>query len=186
MAIDELEFEKVWTDSDDFPTYEGSEEQVRADMQYHPDAIRDYINNVLLPALYAETAAGNIGDEQEGNVAATMAALLRRIEKNDKAIVDLAAGDAPEAVKSAICEFGETDWAEDLVDGYWELAISKEEHKRSSAAFGYRLESAVGENSYKTGTWNAHSTAVRYIEASGEIRLVAPEAYRGRITFFGV
>ena len=51
MSLPELSYEKVWTSAEDFPTYEGSEEQVRADNQYHPDAIKDYLNNVLLPAL---------------------------------------------------------------------------------------------------------------------------------------
>ena len=44
MAIKALEFEKKWTNPTDFPTYEPDEEQVRADLQYHPNAIAAYIN----------------------------------------------------------------------------------------------------------------------------------------------
>jgi hypothetical protein len=43
-----LAYEKVWTNDQDFPTYEGNEEQVREDFQYHPDAIQTYINEVLI------------------------------------------------------------------------------------------------------------------------------------------
>lgn len=51
MSLPELSYEKVWTSAEDFPTYEGSEEQVRLDYQYHPDAVKDYINERLIPAL---------------------------------------------------------------------------------------------------------------------------------------
>lgn len=51
MGLPELSYEKVWTSAEDFPTYEGSEEQVRRDYQYHPDAVKDYINEQLIPAL---------------------------------------------------------------------------------------------------------------------------------------
>lgn len=51
MAIGELSFDKVWTDPAQFPTYEGSEDQVRLDLQYHPDAIKGFINTYIIPAL---------------------------------------------------------------------------------------------------------------------------------------
>lgn len=51
MALTLLNFGKVWTDSNDFPTYEGSEEQVRADLQYHPDAIKAFLNETLIPEM---------------------------------------------------------------------------------------------------------------------------------------
>lgn len=51
MAIGELSFKKVWTNPTDFPTYEGSQEKVRSDMQYHPNVIKDFINTYIIPAL---------------------------------------------------------------------------------------------------------------------------------------
>lgn len=50
MSIADLAFTKSWTDSADFPTYEPSEDQVRADMQYLFDEIRDFINAYLVAA----------------------------------------------------------------------------------------------------------------------------------------
>lgn len=51
MAVNELSFGKTWESSTDFPTIEPNEAQVRADLQYHPDAIKDYINDTLVPAV---------------------------------------------------------------------------------------------------------------------------------------
>lgn len=56
MSLPELSYKKVWTSTEDFPTYEGSEEQVRRDNQYHPDAIKDYINEELLKTLQSPGA----------------------------------------------------------------------------------------------------------------------------------
>lgn len=78
MSLPELSYEKVWTSPEDFPTFEGSEEQVRLDNQYHPDAIKNYINDDLLPALqgtgkgkgascvgvFPVTGLGNVSDVQ--------------------------------------------------------------------------------------------------------------------------
>lgn len=60
--ISELVYERVWTNESDFPTYEPDEEQVRADFQYHPDAIRTYVNTVILAAL-RELNNGKMGAE---------------------------------------------------------------------------------------------------------------------------
>ena len=51
MAVDSLSFTKVWTEPSDFPTFESSEDKVREDLQFHPDAIKDYINEQIVPAL---------------------------------------------------------------------------------------------------------------------------------------
>lgn len=49
MAIRLLSFLRDWTNPSDFPTVEPDEATVRADLQYHPNAIKEYINNVLVP-----------------------------------------------------------------------------------------------------------------------------------------
>lgn len=50
----------MWTDHEDFPTVETSEDVVRADLQYQPDKIRDFING-MIDALAAKTDAAEIG-----------------------------------------------------------------------------------------------------------------------------
>ena len=47
MALTQMTFDKVWTNPVDFPTYEPNEEQVRADMQYLFDKIKNCYNNHL-------------------------------------------------------------------------------------------------------------------------------------------
>lgn len=47
----EFEFTKDWKDSDDFPTREYSEDQVREDIQYLFDEIKDYLNTIVVAAL---------------------------------------------------------------------------------------------------------------------------------------
>lgn len=51
QTIGELSFTKDWRNPTDFPTYEGSEDQVRADMQYLPDEIRTYLNTIVVEAI---------------------------------------------------------------------------------------------------------------------------------------
>lgn len=47
MSLSQMTFDKVWTNSADFPTYEANESQVRADMQYLFDRIKNCYNNHL-------------------------------------------------------------------------------------------------------------------------------------------
>ena len=53
MAIisENLEFSKEWTDSDDFPTREYSEDKVRDDIQYLFDELKNYINTIVVAAI---------------------------------------------------------------------------------------------------------------------------------------
>lgn len=77
QTIDGLTFTRDWRNREDFPTYENSEEVVRADMQYHPDALKDFINNTILPALNALIEGGyapgavDADAIQDGNVTAS-------------------------------------------------------------------------------------------------------------------
>lgn len=63
MALNLLSFNRDWKNPADFPTVEPDETTVRADLQYHPDAIKDYINETLVPShdslLYAKHSHAN-------------------------------------------------------------------------------------------------------------------------------
>lgn len=48
MGLSLMTFDKNWTNPVDFPTYEPDEEQVRADMQYLFDKIKNHYNNVFV------------------------------------------------------------------------------------------------------------------------------------------
>lgn len=57
MGLSHLSFLRDWKNPADFPTVEPDEATVRADLQYHPDAIKDYINETLIPSHDALTSA---------------------------------------------------------------------------------------------------------------------------------
>ena len=50
MGLGHLSFLRDWKNPADFPTVEPDEATVRADLQYHPEAIKDYINETLIPS----------------------------------------------------------------------------------------------------------------------------------------
>lgn len=56
--LSSLTFTRTWLSAEDFPTIEPDETTVREDLQYHPDAIKTYINETLVPAYNALLAAG--------------------------------------------------------------------------------------------------------------------------------
>ena len=57
MGLSHLSFLRDWKNPADFPTVEPDEATVRADLQYHPDAIKKYINETLIPSHDALTSA---------------------------------------------------------------------------------------------------------------------------------
>ena len=185
MAFSRLSYAKVWTNSRDFPSYEGSETQVRADMQYHPDAVKQFINSVLLPELESSKGAGLIGDDRKGTVALTLADIYKVLADHEEDIKDLAGGEAPESIRGVRLTFALTDWALSDDGSYYKIVFSKDDHKRASNAFGYVLSYLSG-GSYKKNTWATAGTDVRYSASTNEITLRTAEPYAGAVAFFGV
>lgn len=58
MAYSRLNFTKNWGNEADFPRYEESETQVRADLQELHDQTRAFLNRTLIPELEAEVFGG--------------------------------------------------------------------------------------------------------------------------------
>ena len=58
MAFEKLSFTKDWKNASDFPTYEESEAQVRADLQALHDETRNFINNKLIPNIEGMAVPG--------------------------------------------------------------------------------------------------------------------------------
>jgi len=175
VAFQRLIYQKDWKRPEDFPTYEDSEAQVRADLQFHPDAVRDFLNNVLLPAL-----EGGKGAAELKTADGPLQTVLDRIKADIQA---LAAGGVPSVSQCVKVGFARADWASDG-KGAFALAVPKEVHKRGGAAFGYKLWQNLGDGP-DNRTWNVVSTRV-VRRADGVITLTAPEAYDGEIVFFGV
>lgn len=57
MSLTTMKFNKTWLSKTDFPTHETHEEQVRADMQYLFDSIKDQFNNFISNELSAENVS---------------------------------------------------------------------------------------------------------------------------------
>ena len=79
--IPELEYERVWTNRQDFKTYEDSEDEVRADLQYHPNVIKDYINQWLLPNLNTIDAADLSFESSEAVPATTVQDAIENVQE---------------------------------------------------------------------------------------------------------
>lgn len=64
MGLRRLSFLRDWKNPADFPTVEPDEATVRADLQYHPDAIKNYINETLIPSHDSLTYAKHSHDNK--------------------------------------------------------------------------------------------------------------------------
>lgn len=186
MALTKLTYGKVWTSNADFPTYQTDEEQVRKDMQYHPDAVKDYINNTLLKALEAKGAAAELGavdaDGVKGTVQSVLDSHKASLAQLKEDIETVASGGVPSVLQNTSITFTTGSWA--TVSGKATLTIAKSEHKRETANFGYNLYQLVG-GIYQSGTWGTAATGVTY-NANGSITLTTDEPYAGKIVFFGL
>lgn len=186
MSFDKLSFEKSWTSAKDFPTYQDSEERVRADMQYHPDALRDYLNNVLIPALEAKTAAASLGAQAANGDGTTVQIILNGIATELSTLAEdittLTSGGVPAKVRCVPVAFTAESWV-GTSDGV-SLTIAQSEHKRNDDRFGYNIYQLV-DGVYRGGMWGAASTRVTYNDG-GMITLAADAAFSGKIVFFGL
>lgn len=186
MALTKLTYGKVWTSNSDFPTYQTDEEKVREDLQYHPDAVKNYINNILLKALEAKGAAAELGAADADGVKGTVQSVLdshkASLAQLKEDIETVASGGVPSVLQNTAVTFTTSSWA--TVSGVATLTIAKSEHKRETANFGYNLYQLVS-GTYKSGTWGTAATRVTY-NTNGSITLTADEAYSGKIVFFGL
>lgn len=184
MAFKRLTFGRDWTKETDFPTYQDSEEQVRADLQYHPNALRDFING-LLDELEARTASESVG-ALNGDAVSTVQSVLNAHAEQMKQLADdirtVSGGGVPSVIKSSTVTFSAESWA--VIDNAATLTIPQSDHKRESAGFGYNLYQLVG-GVYRGGTWAAAATRVTY-NSGGSVTLTADAAYTGKIVFFGM
>ncbi len=149
MAFERLKYGKSWEDPTDFPTYEDSEAQVRADLQYHPDAVRDFINEKLIAALEGPEGAASLGVTGTAQGSKTLQAVLdeymARFERVDDDIRLVAAGGQP-GTGTAVSSYYRLFEAEDWKDGA--LRIPRAEHgmRPSRTVCAYTLRMRVGRS----------------------------------------
>lgn len=187
MPFDRFEFTKDWTAGPDegdryFPAYQDSENQVRADLQLLPNELKNAIH-ALLDKLESAEAAGLIGGGKKGTLEATLADLYTEVQRVENDLKTLAAGGAPEAVRTAVVGFDAGAW--EVTSGGYAMTVSQKIHGRNSYAFGYQLWAEVG-GVLRSDVWYASGTCVEYVPTNGNIVLTAEEPYAGRVAFFGV
>jgi hypothetical protein len=192
MPFEKLNFARLWTvidqtDTTGFRTYQDSETKVREDLQYHPNAIRDFLNDKLLPALESASAAESIGVTMTGSEAQTLAGALAYIAGQFvniyKAIESVTQNKLPDGMAAKEITFPETEWVSK--DGGYTISIPKTQHTREDSTFGYRIWALVGDT-YRSDTWYSAGTSVEFQNLTGELILKSSAPYSGRITVFGV
>lgn len=190
MSFERLKFDRLWTVKDEtdttgFRTYQSSETQVRADLQYHPNKILEFLNDVLIPALESAEAGGSIGVTMEGSDAATLAEALAYIVSEfarvDGRVDSVAEGMLPDDMMAKKISFEEGDWVSS--NGVYTITIPAADHTRVNDTFGYQLW-CDAENGPVSDSWAVQGTSVVYI--NGSVILTAEEPYDGHIVFTGV
>lgn len=185
MAFTRVEFKKLWTKAEDFPAFQDSEEQVRADLQYHPDALRDFIN-ALIQELEAKSAAGTLGATNGAGEKASIQSVLDKhadeLAQLTEDVATMAAGGVPAAIRNSVVTFVKDSWA--AAGGAFTLKISKSDHKKESESFGYNLYQ-LADGTYCSGTRSTAETCLT-CGSDGSIILTADEAYSGKIVLFGM
>lgn len=159
-------------------------------------ALKQYINEVLLPELASELAASALGAVLDGGATTVQKALdtLRQ--------AGVQAGNVPTggadgeflrkqsdgtydvrwAPLISRVEFTTDDWQEDETGGYT-ITVPAESHKRAGPGCGCLLRHKVGQV-YKTGTWAVMGTTDHWDGDSGAVILNSGEAYDGCAMFF--
>lgn len=149
MAFERLKYGKSWEDPADFPTYEDSETQVRADLQYHPDAVRDFINEKLIAALEGPEGAASLGVAETAQGSKTLQAALdeymARFERVDDDIRLVAAGVEPGTGK-AVSSFYRLFEADDWPDGALRVPMAEHGMRPGQTICAYTLRMRVGRN----------------------------------------
>lgn len=162
-------------------------------------ALKQYINETLLPELAADSAAAALGATLGGESMSVQGALdeLRvAAVKSGNVPVGGNAGDilrkksdelydlewAPLVLFTTV-EFAADDWVQGE-DGLYTITVGQQTHQRTGAAFGCQLRHKVN-GVLKSNTWAVLGTQSIYDEATGSIVLTSADAYDGAALFHG-
>ena len=175
MGFTKLEFLKSWLSSKDFPTVEESETQIRQDFQYHPDAIRQFLNEVLLAELEGGDAAKSLGTEDGRSIQKYLDDVQGYAARLNEIVNTLVSGGTPDAWTASKVVFTAEEWTKEG-DGYV-LHISKDQHNREHDKFVHSIRPA---------NWYALCTGVTYDGEAEVISLFCEEPYSGEVVFYGM
>lgn len=178
MAFTRLNYERLWTNSADFPTLEESETKVREDFQYHPDAIRKFVND-LLTTLEGTGGAANIGTAGRQSVQNVLDAVQADVAELEKKVAS-GGGNGGTALTETL--FSKADWSASGEN--YILRIPESRHGRACDLFGCEIASSVDGKRVRN-SWDALYTDAAYDSVTGDVVLTAERAYDGTVIFFG-
>lgn len=173
--------------------------QLKAKFDEAGEAIKQYINDTLLPELTAYTAAAAVGAVLNGEKMTVQAALDELRVASVKSGNVPVGGYAGDILRKKSDELYDLEWvdpnwfatvtftAEDWAAGeagVYTLMIPKETHLRQSAAFGCALRHKV-DGVLKSNTWAVMGTQSAWDESTGAIILTSGDAYDGAAVFYG-
>lgn len=198
-----MEFTKLTKDMgviaklDDEPNDVGglSAAELKAKFDEAGAAIKEYLNETLLPELTAATAAAMLGATMAGARVSVQEALDELVSLGAKqgnlptlgaagAILRKVSGETYDAKWSSMVtryEFTADDWVED--NGEYTITVPAQTHQRLGPDFGCMLRYKDGEV-YKSNTWATAGTQSNWDGDSGAIILSSGEAYNGCAMFF--
>lgn len=171
-------------------------EELKAKFDEAGEAIKEFLNETLLPELGGDSAAASLGAVLNGEKMSIQEALdLLQADSVQSGNVPMGgnAGDVLQKKSGALYDlewrplftsvaFAEADWTQGE-EGYT-LTIPRAEHQRRSGEFGCALRHKV-DGVLKSNTWAVLGTQTVYDDATGDITLIAGEAYDGTALFCG-
>lgn len=179
--VNPFNFTKSWRKTDDlpyFPTYEGSEDQVRDDLQNLFDQIRTYINNSLVPATNAIT-----GSDVSVTYGGDSVSLQDAVSGIEDDLDDVVLGQIPNGSLTAE-KFAPGAFFTDISNGFTVTKQSGDSNKTSSVQvlyarqyaplrlvmFGVTVALTIPANSSKWEEWVIGGTAPTQI---GRLMLIS-------------
>lgn len=171
--------------------------ELKAKFDEAGEAVKEFLNETLLPELGGDHAAGSLGAVLNGEKMSVQEALdLLQMASIQSGNVPVGggAGDLLQKKSGALYDlewrpvftgvaFSREDWAE-REDGGYVLTIAPAAHRRRGGEFGCALRHRV-DGVLRTNTWAVLGTQVVYDGDTGEILLTSADPYGGTALFYG-
>ena len=170
--------------------------ELKAKFDEAGEAIKEFLNETLLPELSADGAAAGLGAVLNGermSVQQALDLLQTASVRSGNVPVGGGAGEVLQKRSGELYDlewrplftsvaFAASDWVKDG-DGYT-LTFSAAQHQRRSGRFGCMLRHGV-DGVLRSNTWAVLGTQTVYDGAAGTITLSSGDAYDGTALFYG-
>lgn len=173
--------------------------QLKAKFDEGGEALKQYLNETLLPALNGDHAAAELGAVFGGEETTIQKALDSLAAAGTQAGNVPAGGAAGSVLRKRSDEWHDLEWVQmnqfaavpftaaqwtKGEDGSFLLTIPRSDHGRDGESFGCVLRHRVN-GTLASGTWAALGTQSAFDPDTGAVRLTAEDAYDGAALFYG-